>query len=214
MNIAALIPFRPVNPKIRLSPVLSQDEREDFARAMISDVVACVKDAGCKPVLLSTSAFSFDDAAVEVRVVAEGLNEALNHALPKCSAPVLIIMSDLPLVRGADVCRLLETKEDMAIVPGLGGGTNIIFVKDPARYHVQYYGYSFARHLEIAKECGLSVEIVDSMRMSADVDEPGDLVELLIHGTGFSRAWLDAHDFSLSIESGRLKIVRGGKVIV
>lgn len=212
MTVQALIPFKPVNPKTRLSPVLTQEEREDFARAMISDVVASVKEAGCNPVLLSTSAFSFADA--EVRVVNEGLNEALNHALPASEGPVLIIMSDLPLVRSSDLSRLLATEADMAVVPGLGGGTNIIFVREPARYHVQYYGYSFARHLEIAKECGLSVEIIDSMRMSCDVDEPGDLVELLIHGTGFARAWLDAHDFSLSTESGRLKIVRGGKVVV
>ena len=212
MKIQALIPFKPVNPKTRLSSVLTQEERENFARAMISDVINSVKGAGCNPVLLCTSAFSFDGA--EVRVVAEGLNEALNHTLPVCDCPVLIIMSDLPLAAASDLCRLIETKADIAIVPGLGGGTNMIYVKEPAKFHVQYYGYSFARHMEIAKECGLSVEVVDSMRMSADVDEPGDLVELLIHGTGKARAWLEEHDFSLSTETGRLKVVRGGEVVV
>lgn len=212
MKIQALIPFKPVNPKTRLSPVLTQEEREDFARAMISDVVSSVEKAGCDSVLLCTSPFSLD--GVEVHVVEEGLNESLNHMLVHCTTPVLIIMSDLPLVRDDDLRRLLETEEDVAIVPGLGGGTNVIFVKEPAKFHVQYYGFSFARHMRIAKECGLSVEIVDSMRMSADIDEPGDLVEILIHGTGNARIWLEMHDFSLSAESGRLKVMRGGEVIV
>ncbi|HJJ29312.1 MAG TPA: 2-phospho-L-lactate guanylyltransferase [Methanocorpusculum sp.] len=214
MRVQALIPFRPVDSKKRLSPVFSQREREDFARAMIADVISSVKEAGCIPVVLSTSAYSCADADVEVRVVEQGLNEALNEALPQCSGPVVIIMSDLPLVRASDLARLLGTKKDLAIVPGLGGGTNIIFVKEPARFHVLYYGYSFAQHLRIAKESGLSVEVIDSMRMSVDADEPEDLVELLIHGTGAARAWLDAHGFSLSTESGRLKVMRGGEVVV
>jgi len=154
MKIQALIPFKPVNPKTRLSPVLTQKEREEFARAMISDVVEAVSGAGCSPVLLCTSEFSFDGA--EVCVIEEGLNEALNHTLPKCAVPVLIIMSDLPLVRCGDLRRLFETKADVAIVPGIGGGTNIIYVKEPAKFHVQYYGFSFARHMEIAKESGSS----------------------------------------------------------
>jgi len=48
----ALIPYKIVNPKTRLSCILSQEEREAFARAMLEDVIHAVKDANCSPVIV------------------------------------------------------------------------------------------------------------------------------------------------------------------
>ena len=50
----AFIPFKPVNPKTRLSCMLSQEERESFARAMLADVISAVKDVNCSPVIIGT----------------------------------------------------------------------------------------------------------------------------------------------------------------
>ena len=208
----ALIPFRPVNPKTRLSPVLPQEEREEFARVMLDDVITAVLKAGADVTVLSTGEYVSDKA--EVRVKDEGLNEALNGMLPEMDVPVLIIMSDLPIVRSEDLLRVVSTKADFAVVPGLGGGTNILFIKRPKEYHVEYYGFSFRKHCEIAEACGMTIEVIDSMRMSTDVDEPSDLVELLIHGKGNAPKWLLDHDFALSTESGRLKVTYKGEEIV
>jgi len=208
----ALIPFRPVNPKTRLSSVLSQQEREEFAKTMLDDVINVVTDVGFDVSVISTSDCECEKA--EVIVLNEGLNEALNHVLPTLNVPVLIIMSDLPIVRATDINRVIETKKDVAIVPGLGGGTNNLFIRNPQRYHVEYYGFSFKKHCDIAESAGMTVEVIDSMRMTMDVDEPSDLVELLIHGIGESPCWLRSHDFSLSRVSGRLKVTYKGEEIV
>ena len=53
-TVKAVIPFRPVNPKTRLSNLLSESEREEFTAAMLSDVVNALIEGGCSPVLLST----------------------------------------------------------------------------------------------------------------------------------------------------------------
>lgn len=212
MYFHALIPFKPKNPKTRLSSVLSQDEREEFARVMLCDVINAVNRTGCTATLLTTSKYDCHEALVAVRK--EGLNEAINWALPQFHCPAMIIMSDLPLVTAGALQKVLSTQKDMAIVPGIGGGTNVIFVKKPEKFHAEYYGFSFRRHLEIAKEAGLSVEIVDSMRLSTDVDEPSDLVELMIHGRGLAREWLYGHGFELNVENGRLKVMRNGETIV
>ncbi|RXE57389.1 2-phospho-L-lactate guanylyltransferase [Methanoculleus taiwanensis] len=206
MYFHALIPFKPVNPKTRLSCVLSQEEREAFARAMLDDVIAAVLKSGCSATLLCTSAFERGDALVAVRK--EPLNEAINWALAQFHCPALIIMADLPLVRAGDIQRLVSTGKDMAIVPGRGGGTNAIFLKKPRCFRADFYGASFLDHMRIAEECGFTVDVIDSFRMSTDMDEQEDLVEILIHGKGKSREYLEGLGFSLSIEKGRVSVKR------
>jgi 2-phospho-L-lactate guanylyltransferase len=209
MGIPAIIPFKPVNPKTRLSCILDQPEREQFAETMLADVVNAVEEAGCDPLILSTHPYNFN--RVPVREDPTGLNEALNAILAEERGPLLIIMADLPLATGEAVERMISTREDSAMVPGRGGGTNAIYLSRGDRFKVDYYGASFLKHRQIALDRGLSVEVVDSFRLHTDVDEKEDLVELLIHGTGLSRGFLEGLGFSLSIEKGRVGVVREGK---
>ncbi|MDI9632510.1 MAG: 2-phospho-L-lactate guanylyltransferase [Methanolinea sp.] len=206
MGVQALIPFKPENPKTRLSCVLSPPEREQFARAMLSDVVGAVLGAGCSPRVISTAPFGF--AGCPVEVIPSGLNEALNGVLSGMDGPVLVIMADLPLADAPAVRRLLETGMDVAIVPGRGGGTNAIYLSRGSSFRVDYYGASFLKHVRIARERGLSCEVVDSFRLHTDVDEEEDLVELLIHGEGSSRQFLVERGFELAIDRGRVGIKR------
>jgi 2-phospho-L-lactate guanylyltransferase len=198
----ALIPFKPKNPKTRLSTILTEEEREQFATSMLEDVKAAVKDAMCQPVLVCSELFDSDD--VQVTITGTDLNGTLNAILPQNIGPTLIIMADLPLADAASVRRVISTPQDIAIVPGRGGGTNAIFMKEPQKFHVDYYGTSFLKHMKIATDAGLSVEVIDSFRLHTDIDEPDDLVELLIHGTGKSRAFLESLGFILSVTRGRV----------
>jgi 2-phospho-L-lactate guanylyltransferase len=202
----AVIPFKPKNPKSRLSCVLDEQEREAFAEAMLLDVVDVVRDADCQPVILGTELF--DSELVQVTIKDAGLSEALNEYLSCAVTGVLIIMADLPLADRESVKRVTGTKMDMAIVPGRGGGTNVIYIREPARFHVDYYGGSFLKHMRIAQECGLSCEVIDSFRLHTDIDEKEDLAELLIHGTGKSRAFLEERSFTLVTENGRTGVER------
>lgn len=202
----AIIPYKRKNPKTRLSCVLDENEREGFAEAMMLDVVAAVTDANCRPVILGTEPFESD--LVQVAMPDKGLSEALNEYLSCALDSVLIIMADIPLADEASVKRVIATQKDIAIVPGRGGGTNVIFIRDPSKFRVDYYGGSFEKHMKIAEGAGLSVEVIDSSRLHTDIDEKEDLVELLIHGTGKGRAYLSERGFTLTTEKGRVGVER------
>jgi 2-phospho-L-lactate guanylyltransferase len=202
----ALIPFKPKNPKTRLSAVLEPEEREKFAAAMLEDVLLVMREMCCMPVIIATELF--ESEVVQITVKDADLNQTLNEILPDTTRDLMIIMADLPLADEASLKRLISTEKDMAIVPGRGGGTNVIYLKEPSKFRVNYYGASFLKHLKIAEEAGLSVEVIDSFRLHTDIDEQDDLVELLIHGKGKSRAYLEELGFTLSDEKGRVGVVR------
>jgi len=206
MPVRAIIPFKPKNPKTRLSAVLSPEERETLAEMMLSDVLDAVVEAECTPVVLSTTPYKL--TGIETIVNPGGLNEALNGILPKEKGPTLIVMSDLPLATPANIAELLATTAQMAMVPGRGGGTNAIFLRDPTRFHADFYGASFLKHLEIAAAADLSCEIIDSFRLHDDIDEVEDFVEILTLGSGSTRRYLERLGFVLVTENGRVGVKR------
>ena len=212
MSLSAIVPFKPLNPKTRLSCVLSLEEREAFAEQMLCDMISTLREAGCTPTILSTQPCEFHDpedfSGVEVLLDSGGLNEALNRLLDRTRESILIIMADLPLVTSWAVDGMLQTPGDIVIAPGRGGGTNALLIRDPSQFRVNYYGASYLKHRRIALEKGLSCEVVDSFRLHTDVDEREDLVELLIHGTGRSRVFLEELGFSLAVEKGRVGVER------
>lgn len=202
MTLPAVVPFRPGNPKSRLSCVLDEEERALFAGAMLRDVLSALHQVGCDPWVMSTAPYPL--AGERVVVNPAGLNESLNALLSETDGSLLILMADLPLVTPDSIRKLVRTKQDMAIAPGRGGGTNAIYLRSASRFRVDYYQASFVKHMRIAAERGLSCEVADSFRLHTDVDEKDDLVELLIHGTGESRSMLEKLGFSLSIDKGRV----------
>jgi 2-phospho-L-lactate guanylyltransferase len=206
MTVHAVIPFKPVNPKTRLSTVLGREEREAFARAMLADVTDAIRCSGAVPTLLSTHPFTWPQT--EVRVIAAGLNDALNTYFAENKEPLLLVMADLPLASSEALQRVMNTRADIGIVPGRGGGTNVLFLKDPGRFRADFYGASYQKHLRIASEFGCSVEQVDSFRLHTDIDEEEDLVEVLLHNSGKSREFLELRGFSLVTEHGRVGVKR------
>jgi 2-phospho-L-lactate guanylyltransferase len=173
---------------------------------MLEDVIAAAKDANCSPVIIATELFDSED--IQITVADKDLSGTLNELLPQSIGAILILMADLPLATGPAIRRVISTTSDMAIVPGRGGGTNAIFLKEPAKFHVDYYGMSFSKHLKIAQEAGLSCEVIDSFLLHTDIDEKDDLVELLTHGTGKSRKYLEGLGFALSGANGRVGVER------
>ena len=85
MSIEAVVPFKPVNPKSRLSSVLTKAERELLAEAMLTDVVMSLKEAGCNPFILSTVPLHCSHA--EVTVSGKELNPALNSLIGSLFRP-------------------------------------------------------------------------------------------------------------------------------
>jgi len=209
----AVIPFKKSHAKSRLSPLLSEKEREEFAFSMLNDVAGTLVSSGCFDVvdILSTSLIDVKDANIVLTEM--GLNEALNEYLGKMSShsidePVLIIMADIPLISEKNIRDITASQSDVAIVPGRFGGTNAIFIKNPSSFHVDYYGQSFLKHCKIASENNLVYEVFDSFNLSTDIDEVEDLVEVLVHGKGRAAGYLKSLGAGISDTKGRVGVKR------
>lgn len=201
----AVIPYKKSRAKSRLSPVLSQEEREELVELMLHQVIDSVMEAGIETIdILSPSMYGLENIR-EARIFLDkrDLNGALNNYLEQAKEPVLIVMADLPLLSPNHIREITSTKKDICIVPGKGGGTNVLFIRNPSSYMVRYYGSSFLTHCSIAAESGQNIEVYDSFLASTDIDEPEDLVELLIHGKEASKDYI-SRKFRLEISKGRI----------
>jgi len=205
--VRAAIPYKQENAKSRLAPVLTQTEREQFVELMLRDVVYSLREAGVKDIdILTTAEYSsLSDLDVNFVIDPSDLNESINKYLERMDQPVLIIMADLPLARSEQVKEIISFEEDVVIVPGKGGGTNVLFIREPAEFHVRYYGMSFCNHCSIAKDMNHSLRIYDSFLLSTDIDEPHDIVEILMHGRGLSFEYAQKK-FELESSRARVKL--------
>ncbi|KYH26251.1 2-phospho-L-lactate guanylyltransferase [Halalkalicoccus paucihalophilus] len=195
-----VVPFATNDPKTRLSDRLSPAERREFSRAMLEDVLEAIRGSGGEIEVLATAPLDID---APVTVDDRPLTDAVNAALVPETA---VVMADLPLITVAVLEELFETPGDVVLAPGRGGGTNALVSRQPD-FRVDYHDGSFPKHRASAAELG-SVAVVDSHRLATDIDEPADLVELLIHGEGRATDWLRDAGFELARTESRLGIER------
>ncbi len=198
-----LVPFATSEPKTRLAGVLTPEERSEFARVMLEDVCETIVEAGGSPTVLSTAEIDCEwPLTVDDRLLTTAVNAHLDP-------PIAVVMADLALATPAALSELFESDGDVVIAPGLGGGTNALVVRHP-EFYVDYHGTSVADHRRIAGEIGATVTETDSFRLAIDIDEPEDLVELVLHSDGPAAAWLDDAAVSVTNEptGGRATVSR------
>lgn len=206
-----VVPFAAETPKTRLDGVLSAAERDAFARTLLRDVLSALEAAGHDPELLSTGPV---DCEVPLTVDERPLTEAVNALLADAfesgvDEGVAVVMADLALATPTALADLFAADGDVVLAPGRGGGTNALLTRHPD-FRVDYHGASIRDHRREADRVGATVTEVDSMRLATDVDEPADLVEVLLHGDGQARAWLRDAGFELQVTDGRVGLSRDG----
>jgi len=188
--VKIVIPFKPQNPKSRLSDVLSLEERNNLMNYMLLDVIDAAKECSDDVVVLSSGKIDFE-VGCKVIEDARSLNKAVNSIIEE---NVAIVMSDLPLLTSDVLKRFLECEGDVVIAPGRRGGTNMLLVRD-RRFRVSYHYGSFIKHVKIAEQHGMDVKIFDSFYAGVDIDDKNDLLELMIHGKGKARDYLEKIGF-------------------
>lgn len=208
-----IVPFDPSDPNTRLSSLLAPTERREFAAAMLADVLDAVRAAGGRPELLASAPLADASTAVRdavgdapVTVDERSLSAAVNAALAD-GLPAAVVMADLALADAAALASLFATTGDVVVAPGRGGGTNALVVRDDA-FEVDYHGVSFRDHVAAAEAVGASVATVDSFRLAVDVDEPADVLDVLVHGDGRTSEWLRDHGFRVAVEDDGPTVVR------
>jgi len=199
-----VVPFATATPKTRLGDVLGPDERSAFARAMLRDVLDAVRATGHEPTVLATAGIDVD---APVTVDDRPLTEAVNGVLADARGSLAVVMADLALATPAALDRLFDARGDVVLVPGRGGGTNALVARHP-EFRVDYHGASIRDHRAAAERVGATTAELDSFRLATDVDEPADLVEVLLHGDGAARAWLVDSGFEVAVDEGRVGVTR------
>lgn len=205
-----LVPFDATTPKTRLEPMLEGSERQAFARAMLRDVLESLRVAGATPTVVATEPIDLERSSLrDVAVVVDErpLTPAINERLARTEPPLAIVVADLGLVTPRAIERLFETAGDVVIVPGRGGGTNALVVREPG-FRVDYHGLSCEDHRRVAADLGAQTATVDSYRLSTDIDEPEDLPEVLLHASGAARAWLESAGFEVDVTNSRVGVRR------
>ena len=151
-NIYAIIPVTTFkNAKTRLSPFLSEEERENLLKAMLHDVTDTLKKYVDKIIIISRDEDVLSYAeSLNVKPMLENensnLNKALTQAMKYCKGKVrkvIIVPSDIPLIGKTNLKMLIDASKnlDFIIVPSKGGGTNMIIMK-PMAIRTRYEGFS------------------------------------------------------------------------
>lgn len=191
-NIYAIIPVTTFkNAKTRLSPFLSEDERENLLKVMLHDVTDALKKQVDKIILISRDEDVLRYAeSLNLETILEdensNLNKALTQAMKYCKGKtrkVIIVPSDIPLIGKTNIKILIDASKnlDFVIVPSKGGGTNMIIMK-PLAIRTKYEGFSYQKHLKEAERKKLNPQVHDSFFMALDVNTTEDLGEIMIHG--------------------------------
>lgn len=220
-EIYAIIPVTKFkNAKTRLSPFLSEDERENLLKAMLRDVTDTLRKHVDKIIIISRDEQVLKYAeSLNVTTILENdnsnLNKALKQAMTYCKGKtkkIIIVPSDIPLIGKTNIAMLIEASKslDFIIVPAKGGGTNMIIMK-PMAIRTRYEGFSYQEHLQIAEKKKLNPQVHDSFFMALDVNTTEDLGEIIIHGKKtHTRQYLK--ELKVNVESfrgsERLKVTR------
>ena len=192
MSLWAIIPVKPLkNAKSRLSNVLTQDQRYEFAQAMFRHVLSVVTTV---PYITGVVVISRDTKALSIaremgaKTIQEGMVSDLNPALLRASAlvsswradGVLILPADLPFVNVDDIKAMVRLgSEDVPSIviatDNEGDGTNALLVRPPGVIEYSYGPGSFQKHIENAHYAGANVISYYSDRLALDIDVPDDL---------------------------------------
>jgi 2-phospho-L-lactate guanylyltransferase len=198
-----VVPFDARDPKTRLSSVLDPEERHEFARLMLRDVCSAIEETGHEPTVLATADV---DVSWPVRVDDRPLSEAVNAVIAERDDAVAVVMADLALATSESLQRVFDAAGDVVLVPGRGGGTNVILARHPD-FRVDYHGLSFRDHRERARSLDVEPVVIDSFRLSTDVDDPDDLLDVLVHNRGRACSWLDRNGLGFD-PSGDIVTIR------
>ena len=221
-NIYAIIPVTQFkNAKTRLSPFLTEEERENLLKAMLHDVTDTLKKYVDRIFVISRDEDVLDYARkLKVDTILEdensNLNKAMTQAMKLCKGKakkIIIVPSDVPLIGKTNVQMLIDASKslDFIIVPSKGGGTNMMIMK-PMAIRTRFEGFSYEEHVKAAEKKKLNPQVHDSFFMALDVNTTEDLGEIMIHGKNtHTRQYLK--ELKVTVEpfrgSERLKVTRG-----
>jgi 2-phospho-L-lactate guanylyltransferase len=194
MTIWAIVPVKPLRRgKSRLAGMLSEDQRTRLNRYLLEHILTTLNEI---PEIERTLVVSRDPAALALtremggRTVLEDGAPQFNTAIKRATIvakaqgahAVLILPADLPLIKSADIRKLLmrgKKQPVIVIAPDRRqDGTNGLFVNPAGLIEYGYGPGSFKCHIGRAIEAGAKLVVIESRNIALDLDLPEDLEAL------------------------------------
>jgi 2-phospho-L-lactate/phosphoenolpyruvate guanylyltransferase len=179
--------------KTRLAGVLTANERQVLAVAMLADVLAECAGAGLEGTLAVVDAASASDivaasGAIAVADPGQGdMNAAvvsgIRAAQARGATTAIVLPGDVPLLRGTDFEALVRAAGDArrAVVIGAAHdrqGTNALLLRAPNVIAPSFGPPSVERHRQAGLAAGALTVVVGDLGVARDVDTPADLTAL------------------------------------
>lgn len=198
-HVVVIVPVRDLETaKSRLGELLDAEERRALVTLMLDRTLRAIDEAGLESIVVSPDEAILARATVAgaepLRQTGEGLNEALELALPSAVAggatAILVVPVDLPAIDAAAL-RALLANAHAALAPGRplvavvpdrhASGTNALLVSPPGAIGFAFGADSRERHAEAARESGaVLVELAGPLALDVDTGEDLALAEPLL----------------------------------
>ena len=185
--LVVLVPVKSSGAKSRLSPVLTPAKRRELGFLLLSGVLDALGGAG---LLAETHVVSSDPetlrfatrsgAGIVREAGDQGVNAAVEAGVEALGRPsrVLVLPSDLPLLRASQLRHILLLSEflEVVIAPSASfDGTNALLFPTKVGLTLSYDNDSFWNHVRGIGEKDLSLGVVSNPGLTFDLDSPEDL---------------------------------------
>jgi 2-phospho-L-lactate guanylyltransferase len=229
----AIVPVKQFHlAKQRLAPQLSQAERSDLFRAMVADVLGCIRaTAGIEHILIVTREPAARDlaAAVEAEILVEtdgGLVPAVTQGAAAArlagASGIVIVPGDLPLAGPEDLQRVLDahaasvtenhgTGHAVTLVADADAiGTNCLACTPPDLIEFRFGTDSCRAHRQAARAAGVEAKVLAVPGLALDVDTPEDLATFVARaGSGHAVAFLEGSGIASRIRDAEARADTG-----
>jgi 2-phospho-L-lactate guanylyltransferase len=189
-DIWAAVPVKEfVGAKQRLASLLTPEQRQALAAAMLEDVLAALVDAPLAGVVVNT----VDPLATELarrygaRVITDGARDGHSGAVAAMArllgeegrTGMLTVPGDIPRVSAAEIAAIIAARRpapSVTIVPAHDErGSNAVLCSPPMVMPLRFGDDSFLPHLAAARALGIEPTIVKLPGVGLDIDQPADL---------------------------------------
>lgn len=219
----ALVPIKsPLQKaKQRLQALLSPNERQALALAMLRDVLAClvahpaidgVMVVSDDPLVRGLTEQYAIDYQTEQALGAHDLNTAVAAGLgflaKKNIDHVVVVHGDLPMISQWDIASLLAPHQfnglsAITVAPDhLGVGTNALLCSSVPGLVPGYGSDSCHWHSKEAERLGVEIRYANQPGLARDLDTPDDLHYLVSRRQGLQQRNLAHHTFNFLQHSG------------
>jgi 2-phospho-L-lactate/phosphoenolpyruvate guanylyltransferase len=199
------------NAKQRLAEVLTEEQRQALAQAMLADVLQAVAALSPRPevALVTSDAFAVGLAhALGFRVIADDDNHSETAAIEMATHVAVehgatwtrVIPGDAPLVTTGELDSIFYAAPESGAVLApdhRGRGSNAVLRRPAALFPLRFGDDSFAPHVQAASATGRSVVLLQLPGIALDVDRPDELT-LLVNAPGDTRSQRLAREWGVA----------------